>query len=1153
MLDAVKDFFAPKRFGLVGYAFLIVHFLFGLAIIAVTSDLRKSEFEKFSCTVGKQSTTAHKTYVEKTCYASYEQTYNRPLPLYGFVLLSTGLIIFVSLIYSLGVRGHVERIDNTSERSPSQGFNVFYFYTFQLLIRSLFGILFTVLQHTVFFPRGFEFEFSCKLPTSDIDSQTEIGKLNNTSVACQNLTATEKQLWSIVVSVSNCSFVLITFGELIYLISRRFTILNCGSAECWENDHQFITNYLLRKRSQPDVPNSNIPSEDSSSSRKNAEECSASGSNRVGSNSTNNSISESDTLKDDMVESTQDKNTGTSNAVDGTIKDGMCRLDNITKDSTNNSIANSPIPNSKQNFNIADNTIPNDNTGGTDTSEDKTVYRSAQTNNLGDNTTDYCNFQKGINTLKQKVLGPSHVANICYAQNSKADLNDIYIELVINTERAPHEFPKEFHRHEIYDVYMSVPKSSIRLNEIKDLFYPNKDTKKKFPRTILVVGRPGIGKTVLTAKIIRDWANGIDKFYCGKIVFFYQFRWFNVIDVYRNLSLKTFIQYGTGLSKKEFEGIFEEILQTPQKAIFIFDGLDEFNGDLTTSLDHLCGTLNDPDLSISAMALFVKLAFGSLLPGATVVVTSRPTADNFYSKLNFDRSVEVLGFTSEKIEEYVSRFCDNIETRDLQSKIWNHIKSSSDLLNLCYIPVNCFFICDTLCRCLSHSENTSSAFPTTLTELYSEAVRHFAKNHDQKCDEASSEQILQKLEELAFEGMEKGKLVFDRIPFDEAIKKSCLVNSLSHPDFPTRTLYCFIHLTIQEYLTAKHVIKTKSPKEIEHFIATHIENSTWHLVLQFIAGLLGENVSLPGSNYHGCVVAFTKGLTLENEDFGKTVYLTSNTVHAMKCLREIDDENVVQEVCAKTDLNTVTTIGAQKWQNVLCVNEWAVVTLFCKHLKNVKHFELRCSIANDSCLMELANLLKQTCLEHLLLITDYYHYSPSAHKPLISALNDSKCALNHEHRNLKSLVISLGIFTRKDFLIDVCSLMPNCHMRHLRYLDLQSNNISVFLSELWRSIIHCPQLGGINLSYNPIGDDSVRDLCKAIQFCGRMEVVLLDKCSLTDKCVPYLSALGPHKLRSVTLSGNEISEEGLRTLRQYRWFRSKMFPEEIMMRICMTD
>ena len=72
---------------------------------------------------------------------------------------------------------------------------------------------------------------------------------------------------------------------------------------------------------------------------------------------------------------------------------------------------------------------------------------------------------------------------------------------------------------------------------------------------------------------------------------------------------------------------------------------------------------------MSGISLFEKLISGRLLLGASVLVTSRPTANNFYSRLRFDRTVEIIGFTSDKIEEYVSKFCENHARSDLKSKV----------------------------------------------------------------------------------------------------------------------------------------------------------------------------------------------------------------------------------------------------------------------------------------------------------------------------------------------------------------------------------------------------------------------------------------------------------------------------------------------------
>ena len=137
---------------------------------------------------------------------------------------------------------------------------------------------------------------------------------------------------------------------------------------------------------------------------------------------------------------------------------------------------------------------------------------------------------------------------------------------------------------------------------------------------------------------------------------------------------------------------------------------------------------NDCACSMSAMFLFVKILTGQIFRKGTVFVTSRPTANHVLSKLHFDRKVEIIGFTEDKIENYVKKFCSYHENKQLKAKIWNRIKSS-EVKNLCCIPVNCFIVCVTLINCLSDQGN-DNALPTTLTELYQAALVYFSENHD---------------------------------------------------------------------------------------------------------------------------------------------------------------------------------------------------------------------------------------------------------------------------------------------------------------------------------------------------------------------------------------------------------------------------------------
>ncbi len=1005
MIDAVKDYLAPKRFGVVAYVCVIVHFLCGLTFTAVTSALRAGEIGKFSCTIDTKSSAAYKNYVEKTCYSRYEQTYNSPLPLYGFVLFSIGFPVLVSVVYSLVVSNRVEEIETASNGSDeprtdsdetNHGFHVFYFYFFHLVVRSLFGILFSVLQYTVLYPHGFDFQFTCNLPTSDVSSQTgnntNTGKFNSTLIACENSTAPEKQLWSVIISVINTIFALIFLAEVIYL--WQSSVLNCRSEVRWSCDSEFITVYLLRKR-----------------------------------------------------------------------------------------------------------------------------YVRVHRELLNVNTA-LC-----IEYYKQQVMNISRSHEICYGQN--IGLDELYIDVIIHTGRAQHVFSKEMERHEIFDVYMEVPKSSIRMEKIIDLFHPNRDTKGKFPRTILAVGRPGIGKTVLTEKIMRDWANGIHEFYRDKIVLLYKFRWFNMIDELQNLSLKKFLRYGTGLSEQKFESVFEEILNEPQKAIFIFDGLDEFNSSLDTYLEESQILLNDHNTDMSPMTLFTKLAVGKMLQGATVLVTSRPTATDFYSKLSFERSIEIIGFTRAKIEEYVSRFCDNIDRDDLKPKIWNHIQSSSDLLNLCYIPVNCFIVCVTLSGCLSDPRNDTGALPTTLTQLYQTATNHFATHHNRNLDETYSEQTLEKLQELAFHGIERGQLVFNKNSFNELMKRSGLVHSLSDPVFPVQTQFCFIHLTIQEFLAARHVTETLTVDEIEKFISTHIKDGKWYLVLQFLAGLLGEKMKMSDSDYQRCVFAFVNRLALQD---GKIDIDDYDDLFVMKCLMEVDHEDIVKKACEETDLNLVT--GIIHYRTQYSPSEWEAVTYVCKHLHNLVHVELRGKWAEDI-LPKILKLLQQRCFRTLIFINDTI--SDMTKNPLVSALTNSKCKFDHEHAELNHLELSSKI-TDGD-VPAVCAFINNASGNHLQELIMRNNKItSCGISELCKVLndVTCRELTYLNLSGNPIGDEGVRMLCYAlIQGHCKLQRLLLEDCSLTADCMRYLYKVLCDEyctLSKLSVKSNAIGDEGVRML-----------------------
>ena len=731
---------------------------------------------------------------------------------------------------------------------------------------------------------------------------------------------------------------------------------------------------------------------------------------------------------------------------------------------------------------------------------------------------------------KQQILKRPCAPDLNYLQNTTLD--DMYTDVVIHTDRAERPFSEEIvDRQEIYGVYTEIPPKSIPLKEIKDIFYPNKDTEGEYPRSILVIGRPGIGKTVLTEKIIRDWAKENDDYYRNKIAFVFKFRCLNA-DELKNITLKTFLRLGTkNLSREYFEQIYKEISNDPHQAIFILDGLDEFHGDPINYIEQSQNTLNDRNNTMSAINFCIKLILGDLMKGATVVTTSRPTAEDFYSKLHFKRKVEINGFTPDKIEEYVRRFCKNTKKSYLAPQILRHIKSSSELSNLCYIPVNCFVVCVTLSECLCDSRST---LPTTLTEFYERAAMHFDKYHHRN---SKTKEILSKLQKVAFFGIVNDELVFAAESFDEQMKKSGFLHCLSNPLFPLRTQFCFIHLTIQEFLAAKYLTETLATAELKKFISDHVRSGKWHLVLQFVAGLVGKRIRMR-KEYKNCLLAFAKSIDVKDGTVWVRRY--SHNAFIMKCLKEVDNEDIVKDVLEITRTSGEVNIHVDG-RHTVSPDECAEVTFSAKIMKNLVNFsgyDLK-----ETVFEEVLEFLQKRCVNSLKLCWGIFTGDDKPEdkvKRTLSTLSlaTTGCTIKHKHSKLTGLQIS---FNRRISLVDLSSmyedLVTGRVYSQLEYLALNDCGISSRQIKILCNFFnkdHCTKLRVLNLGGNPIGDEVASVLCHTLVNGLRgLTSLEISNCSLTHRCVHSLcKALQDEhcQLTDLDLGNNDIGDKGARDL-----------------------
>ena len=435
--------------------------------------------------------------------------------------------------------------------------------------------------------------------------------------------------------------------------------------------------------------------------------------------------------------------------------------------------------------------------------------------------------------------------------------DQIYVNAVINEGRVRYDFPTD--RWEQLKVYPASNASQSRSIRPEDIFDAQRNN-------VLVVGRPGIGKTMLSTKLLRMWASGNSKMKKHfKMAFLLKFRHLNLET---DLNLYELLDRAETVGRLDDE-VWSYIKENPTKVLLIFDGIDEFTARSDVAQDDSYYK-NTGEAKMPLRCLYKKLVSGKLLRGSTVITTTRPTAVECVRNLKFKRTVEILGFTSEQIEDYVEKF-----TKDdhiVKETIWQHISTNINLFSLCYIPMNCFIICHCLLQLIKLSIfDRDLQLPTKMTEIYSMTVKIFFYKHNRddkySCSKTdlgtymykpfkqlhpANEMAFKKLGKIAFNGIKQGRLIFQSSEVD-GLEHCGLLHRL--PDAKPRSLseqpkaqYCFLHLTMQEFFAAKYVTDTMIKEELRGFVADHINEGAWQVVIQFMAGLLEPDPDQEMSN-----------------------------------------------------------------------------------------------------------------------------------------------------------------------------------------------------------------------------------------------------------------------------------------------------------------
>ncbi len=517
-------------------------------------------------------------------------------------------------------------------------------------------------------------------------------------------------------------------------------------------------------------------------------------------------------------------------------------------------------------------------------------------------------------------------------------------------------------------------------------------------RTVLTKGVAGIGKSVSVQKFVLDWADGKENQDIS-FIFPLPFREMNLKETENQSLMDLITQFfpetsGLNLTRRN-----------NFKVLFILDGLDECRLPLDFAGNDTCSDVSSP---ASLDVLLTNLIKGNLLRSALIWITTRPAAASKIPPDCIDRLTEIRGFSdAQKGEYFRRRFTD----ADLAREIIDHVKQSKSLFIMCHIPVFCWISATVLQKILEEKRNNvvknnqvddasktlqesnTEDTPKTLTQMYTHFLRFQIQQSRRKYDGEYRPDVswdkdaILSLGQLAFQQLQINNVIF----YDEDLEacginvyKASVYSGMCTQIFKKETginvgtMYCFVHLSIQEFIAAlyahlcldinkKSVFvqdsteqKNKSETMID-LLKTAVDkalesnNGNLDLFLRFLLGLsLQSNRRL----LRGLLTQRDRN-DQSNEEIVQYIkqklkadLSPERSINLFYCLNELNDQTLVKEIQTHLSKGSLSSVD-------LSPAQWSALTfVLLTSEEELEEFELQKFKKSDECLIRLSAVIK---------------------------------------------------------------------------------------------------------------------------------------------------------------------------------------------------
>ncbi|NXP76956.1 C2TA protein, partial [Ramphastos sulfuratus] len=673
---------------------------------------------------------------------------------------------------------------------------------------------------------------------------------------------------------------------------------------------------------------------------------------------------------------------------------------------------------------------------------------------------------------------------------------------------------------------------------------------------IVVLGKAGMGKSILVQKICQDWSNG--EFSQFKFVFWFDCKQLSLPEKLYNLKdlLLDFLVKPQEGSKE----IFEYILQNPDKVLLVFDGFEELHDHEIFS--RCSGSQPEKDFC-SIKELLSGLIQKKILRGCTLLLTARPKDKVFQYVSKVDKAIEIVGFSPQQRELFITKYFQGLP---YSSKALELIKESEYLFSHCYSPVMCRFV-SLLCETVL--EMGDQSLPSTLTTAFLKFVQQKIIPVQTDVTAAQNQKSLAALAHIAWDLEEKHQSVMksDLLPSKE-VKEFALKYGFFLPfTFPQHSnsgeeefRSTFSDFVIQNFLVALHIMLAEDIKDesLTKYLSFSSKKKKPHncldLVPRFLAGLLFLQDD-------SCFCSFSEDVkhsTKKQKTFLKYIrrlqinrLCPERLLELLHCVYETQSNYLLQHVALRLkpelsflgvaltppDVHVLhSVLKSSREEFSLDLRNSSIDMQGLKDLvglKNVASF--RASLSDT---IRLWNSLKQTKgYEMLRASTEKFVLDPFKAKTMkdisdlselveiqetvINCVQDASGCSSYEIpaiKNLRKLEFALGpVCGLQGFLklVEILAAFPS-----LRHLDLDA------------------------LSENGIGDEGAKSLSEVFPTLTSLETLNLSQNKITDVGAEKLATALPSlsSLKTLSLYNNSICDFGAENL-------AKVLPEMASLRV----